>query len=97
VKHGEAMEQDDPLVEELTGFLKSACEDDLHFLLRSLMTSAEIEALVQRLGILDGLAKGTPQRQISDSLRVGIATVTRGSRVWQKENELLRRYFPRIK
>lgn len=91
------MEHDKPLVAELTGFLQNAQEEDLQLLLSSLLTAAEIEALVQRLGILDGLAKGTPQRQISDSLRVGIATVTRGSRVWQKENDLLRRYFPRIK
>jgi TrpR family trp operon transcriptional repressor len=91
------MEQDKPLVAELTGFLQNAQEEDLQLLLSSLLTAAEIEALVQRLGILDGLAKGTPQRQISDNLRVGIATVTRGSRIWQKENDLLRRYFPRIK
>ncbi|NBO39115.1 transcriptional regulator [bacterium] len=82
---------------ELSGFIKNAKEDDLRLLLRSLLTRAEIEALVQRLGILDGLARGTPQREISESLRVGIATVTRGSRVWQSENDLLRRYFPRPK
>ena len=91
------MEQVDPLIAELSGFIKNAQGEDLSLLLRTLLTTAEIEALVQRLEILDGLANGTPQRQISDSLRVGIATVTRGSRVWQKENELLRRYFPRIK
>lgn len=79
------MEPVDPLISELTGFLKNAREDDLTLLLTSLLTPAEIEALVQRLGILDGLARGTPQREISERLRVGIATVTRGSRVWQKE------------
>ncbi len=91
------METIDPRVSELTGFLKNAREDDLVLLLKSLLTPAEIDALVQRLGILDGLARGTPQREISEQLRVGIATVTRGSRVWQKENELLKRYFPRPK
>jgi len=91
------MDENDPLISELSGFIKNAKEDDLRLLLRSLLTRAEIEALVQRLGILDGLARGTPQREISESLRVGIATVTRGSRVWQSENDLLRRYFPRPK
>ncbi|MEN9530210.1 MAG: Trp operon repressor [Pseudomonadota bacterium] len=89
------METVDPRISELTGFLKNAREDDLLQLLKSLLTPAEIDALVQRLGILDGLARGTPQREISEQLRVGIATVTRGSRVWQRENELLKRYFPR--
>lgn len=81
----------------LVNFIKDARIEDSQSLLSSLLTPAEIDVLVQRLEILDGLANGTPQREISETLGVGIATVTRGSRVWQKEKQLLRSYFPRAK
>ncbi|NBW80325.1 transcriptional regulator [bacterium] len=81
----------------LINFMKNARPEDSQSLLSSLLTPAEIDVLAQRLEILDRLANGTPQREISETLGVGIATVTRGSRVWQKEKQLLRSYFPRAR
>jgi TrpR family trp operon transcriptional repressor len=89
------MEQADAALLELARFIKNARPEDSLNLLRSLLTHSEIDALAQRLEILDGLAKGTPQREISEQLKVGIATVTRGSRVWKQDNIMLKNYFPR--
>ena len=89
------MDATEASISALTQFIRRANLDDSMNLLRSLLTPSEIDALVQRLEILDGLAQGVPQREISEKLRVGIATVTRGSRVWKKDNELLKKYFPR--
>jgi TrpR family trp operon transcriptional repressor len=89
------MELADAALHELARFIKNARPEDSLNLLRTLLTSSEINALAQRLEILDGLASGTPQREISERLKVGIATVTRGSRVWKQENGMLRNYFPR--
>lgn len=90
------MEATDQTISQLAQFICQARLEDTQDLLRSLLTPSEIEALVQRLEILDGLAQGTPQREISERLGVGIATVTRGSRVWKKDNQLLKSYFPRL-
>ncbi|MFZ9520737.1 MAG: Trp family transcriptional regulator [Silvanigrellaceae bacterium] len=91
------MESGNLSVLTLVKFIKNARVEDSQNLLSSLLTPSEIDALAQRLDILDGLANGTPQREISETLGVGIATVTRGSRVWQKEKQLLQGYFPRAK
>ena len=69
--------------------------DELALVLRALLTPAEIESIAQRLSILDGISTGVAQREIAETLRVGIATVTRGSRVWQENRECLGKYFPR--
>jgi TrpR family trp operon transcriptional repressor len=89
------MDQAETALLELVCFMKSARPEDSTRLLRSLLTNSEIGALAQRLEILDGLATGTPQREISERLKVGIATVTRGSRVWKQEKITLKNYFPR--
>ncbi|APJ03151.1 Trp family transcriptional regulator [Silvanigrella aquatica] len=64
-------------------------------LLRVFLTPAELDALSQRLQIVDMISKGIAQREISEKLGVGIATVTRGSRMLQENNELLHKVFPR--
>ena len=81
---------------ELAHFLsRPGSESELATLLKALLTPAEIESISQRLCILDGIATGVPQREIAEGLRVGIATVTRGSRVWQEHRKDLGIYFPR--
>jgi TrpR family transcriptional regulator, trp operon repressor len=81
---------------ELSQFMRRpTTEEDLARLLKAVLTPAEIESISQRLCILDGIATGVPQREIAESLRVGIATVTRGSRVWQENRDDLGVYFPR--
>ena len=48
--------------------------------LRDLLTPSEFAEVVKRLQIFKLLEQGVPQRQIAETLGVGIATVTRGSR-----------------
>lgn len=61
--------------------VKRAAKSDQHeMLLTMLMTADEREALVARVNILNELLKGEiSQRQISQMLGVGVATITRGS------------------
>lgn len=47
--------------------------------LRDLLTTKELADIANRLQIIEMLQQGIPQRQIADTLGVGIATVTRGS------------------
>lgn len=49
--------------------------------LTDLLTPSELSEISKRLQIFKRLEAGVPQRQIADELGVGIATVTRGSRV----------------
>lgn len=81
--------------QHLLRLIKSAAEDDQHeMLLTSLLTQDEREALVARVNIFNELLKGDiSQRQISQMLGVGIATITRGSNELKshskKEKEIL--------
>lgn len=51
--------------------------------LTDMLTPQELSELQLRWEIIQQLHRGTPQREIAQSLGVGIATVTRGSRVLQ--------------
>lgn len=60
---------------------KSACEGDhLDAFLAGILTPSELSQLAVRLEIVKRLKRGQTQREIADDLKVGIATVTRGSR-----------------
>lgn len=61
--------------------VKNAAESEQHeMLLTMLMTADERDALVARVNIFNELLKGEiSQRQISQMLGVGVATITRGS------------------
>jgi TrpR family trp operon transcriptional repressor len=67
--------------QHLMRIVKSAADSGNHqMLLTMLMTPDEKEALVSRINILNELLKGDKsQRQISQMLGVGVATITRGS------------------
>ena len=54
-------------------------------LLKALFTSKELKELDNRLSIFQMLLKGKKQREISEELGVGIATVTRGAQAFEKE------------
>lgn len=56
----------------------------IKLLLNALLTSAELHDIALRLEILKRLKKGDTQRSIAESLGVGIATVTRGSRQFKE-------------
>lgn len=67
--------------DELVDFLlqaedRSAMASRLH----ALLTPAELHEIPNRLKITRLLKQGVPQRDIAKQLRVGIATVTRGSK-----------------
>ena len=54
-------------------------------LLKALCTSKELKELDNRLSIFQMLLKGKKQREISEELGVGIATVTRGAQAFENE------------
>ena len=57
---------------------------ELEKALRDLLTPNELIDIANRLRIFEMLEQGIPQRQIADTLGVGIATVTRGSNTLKK-------------
>lgn len=61
--------------------VKSEMEADK--LLQDILTPQEIDSLAERWQLVQELAKGTPQREISEKLHVSISKITRGSRVMQ--------------
>lgn len=65
----------------LTAEDSSSMEKILH----SLLTPSELSEISKRLQIFKLLESGMPQRQIAETLGVGIATVTRGSRALKGE------------
>ncbi|MDN3614155.1 MAG: trp operon repressor [Vibrio gallaecicus] len=67
--------------QQLMDLVKSAADNGQHeLLLTMMMTSDERDALVARVNILCELIKGDiSQRQVSQMLGVGVATITRGS------------------
>lgn len=54
--------------------------------LEGILTLKELEEIPTRLQIVKMLKEGIPQHQIAEQLRIGIATVTRGSKEIKKGN-----------
>ncbi len=67
--------------QQLMDLIKRAADEGQHeLLLTLLMTSDERDALLARTNIIYELLKGDrSQRQVSQMLGVGVATITRGS------------------
>lgn len=68
---------------ELLEILSLAAKDSalLDAFLKDILTPAEYREVVTRWQILKLLAQGSVHREIMSDLKIGIATVTRGSRV----------------
>jgi len=68
--------------DELTAVFMKAAEDKKTFeaFMLDILTPAEYAEIVLRWQIVKRLAKEEPQRTIARDLKIGIATVTRGSR-----------------
>ncbi len=79
---------------ELTDLLTSIKDSkQMAEFLDDLLTPTEKEELPKRLQIVKMLLQGVPQREISEKLGVGIATVTRGARELKKKNSAFRKFL----
>lgn len=74
------------LNELLDVFLKIKSKKELMNFLEGILTPKELEEIPMRLQIVRMLKKGVPQHKIAETLGIGIATVTRGSKEIQKGN-----------
>ncbi|MDN3682777.1 trp operon repressor [Vibrio tapetis subsp. quintayensis] len=75
--------------QDILALVERATHEKQHeMLLTMLMTPDEREALIARVNILNELLKGeNSQRQVSQMLGVGIATITRGSNELKSKSE----------
>jgi TrpR family trp operon transcriptional repressor len=75
--------------QQIVDLIRSSVDNQQHeMLLTMLMTPDERDALIARVNILNELLKGElSQRQISQMLGVGIATITRGSNELKSKTE----------
>ncbi|WP_052880084.1 trp operon repressor [Vibrio coralliirubri] len=75
--------------QQLMDLVKTAVEKEQHeLLLTMMMTPDERDALVARINIFCELMKGDmSQRQVSQMLGVGVATITRGSNELKAKSE----------
>jgi TrpR family trp operon transcriptional repressor len=67
------------LIELVKVLLKIKNQKEMIDFLQGILTPKELEEIPKRLAIVKMLKKGIPQKQIAEKLKVGIATVTRGS------------------
>lgn len=71
------------LVQTLAAF---SDHKQLRKFLVAILTPKELDELPKRLQIIKMLKKGVAQRDISAKLKVGVATITRGSKELHKGN-----------
>ncbi len=71
------------LIELIDLLLSIKTREDMEDFLLGILTPKELEEIPNRLRIVKMLKKGFPQHKIAEKLRVGIATVTRGSKELQ--------------
>ncbi len=74
------------LDELLDHLLAVESREQLHQALEGLLSPSELVEISKRLQIFKLLKAGVPQRQIAETLGVGIATVTRGSRALKEKS-----------
>jgi TrpR family transcriptional regulator, trp operon repressor len=68
------------LEELISILLEIKRKEEMYNFLRGILTPKELIELPNRLQIVKMLKKGVSQHDIAEKLRVGVATVTRGSR-----------------
>ena len=66
--------------ELVEAFLANKSKSEMLDFLKGILTPRESEELTTRLQIVKLLKKGLPHQEIARRLKVGVATVTRGSR-----------------
>ncbi|MES2616163.1 MAG: Trp family transcriptional regulator [Bdellovibrionota bacterium] len=70
---------------------KRFSEKDIERLCAAVLTPSEIEAISQRIHVLELLFAGKSQREVSEILGVGVATATRGNRMLKENFDLFER------
>lgn len=76
----------DPYHSLLNHLANCADSTDIEKLLSALLTDKEQHDIANRIRIFDLLDRGITQREISDQLGVGIATVSRGAKAMQSHD-----------
>lgn len=66
--------------------LRHDSKQKLKNFLEGILTPQEIDEISMRLQIVRMLKDGIPQHEIAERLKIGIATVTRGSKELQRGN-----------
>ena len=64
-------------------FTKIRTKKESQLLLEDILTPQELESIAERWQIIKRLAKNTPQREVSQDLKISVAKVSRGSRALQ--------------
>jgi TrpR family trp operon transcriptional repressor len=68
----------------VNAFLENKSSEEMSAFLKGILTSKELSELSTRLKIVKMLKQGIPQHKIAETLGVGVATVTRGSKELQQ-------------
>ena len=76
----------DPYQSLLTHLATCHDKSDIEVLLTALLTEKEQHEIANRIRIFDLLERGVTQRDISEQLGVGIATVSRGAKAIQNHD-----------
>ena len=74
------MDKKNKVGELVEAFLKNKTNAEMLDFLKGILTPRELEELTTRLQIVKFIKKGLPHQEIARRLKVGVATVTRGSR-----------------
>jgi len=81
------MNTEQQYLDELLDYLLAVeNREQMYEALNGLLTPSEMAEIPKRLQIFKLLQAGVPQRQIAETLGVGIATVTRGSRALKERS-----------
>ncbi|WP_019672503.1 Trp family transcriptional regulator [Psychrobacter lutiphocae] len=72
----------------LTHLAQLTDPEQIDTVLSALLTDKERQDIANRIRIFDLLEQGTTQRQVSQALGVGIATVSRGAKAIQNTDNL---------
>lgn len=79
-----AGEKSKDLGEFINVLLSIKSQGEMEDFLKGILTSKELLEIPNRLKIIKMLKKGVSQHEIAGNLRVGVMTVTRGSKVLQE-------------
>ncbi len=72
---------------------KMDSQDEIFSFLSEILTAPEISTLSKRWRILELLAQGCTQREISKQLNVSLCKVTRGSKILKNRDTVTSKHF----